>query len=84
MQPDMRDRSHRDTSGRKLQANLAPTLPSNIWTREEFEAWISKNLNEALSERHPSAPPATKQEIAALAQRMVTQVNYAIIPAGNG
>jgi hypothetical protein len=79
----VRGRPHCRGYVRNRPATPVLTVPTNVWTREEFEAWIAENVNEALSERHPSAAPATEQEIAELMRVMVSEVNYAIMPAGN-
>ena len=68
---------------KNLAAAPALTIPTNIWTREEFESWIAENVTDVLSQRLPSAPPATEQEIAELMQLMISEVNYGIMPAGN-
>lgn len=62
---------------------MVPIAPLNIWTHDELNAWITDNMNRVLSERDPSAPPVTEEEIAGLMQMMLDDIAYGIVPAGN-
>jgi hypothetical protein len=64
-------------------AGLALTVPTNIWTLEEFAALVAANVEDVLSQRHASGPPVTDEEISELTRAMVGEISSGVAPAGN-
>jgi hypothetical protein len=60
--------------------------PYNIWTRAEFDKWIGDSVRAHVAEsleRFGLEPP-TDIELQQLMAMVVSEINYNIVPAGNG
>ena len=66
-----------------VPAVQATTVPSNIWTLEEFAGLVAANVEEVLSQRLATAPPITDEEIAEFTRATVREINCGVAPAGN-
>ena len=66
-----------------VPAVLALTVPTNIWTPEEFVGLVAAKVEDALTQRHASAAPVTDEEITELTRVTVREINSGVAPAGN-
>lgn len=61
------------------------TAPYNIWTREEFDKWISVSTREHIAENLErfALPEPSEDEVQMIMAMVVSEINYNIVPAGN-